>query len=240
MNYYEHHIGDYAAATAHLSWDEDMAYTRLLRAYYHQEKGIPEGQQYRLARASTPAQRRAVDAVIAEFFTLVDGVHQQKRAEAEIDRFKDKQRKAKASANARWSQSERNANASPDAMRTHSEGNALQTPDTRHQTTSVANATGAQAPPDPADSIFALGVPMLTAAGVSERNSRSMLGLMRKTHGDTAVVGALQRCAEEKPLQPVAWLQAALKAPVTKPDRVANSNIAVVQAFADRRASGKP
>lgn len=133
MNYYEHHIGDYAAATAHLSWDEDMAYTRLLRAYYHQEKGIPEGQQYRLARASTPAQRRAVDAVIAEFFMLVDGVHLQKRAEAEIDRFKDKQRKAKASANARWSQSERNANASPDAMRTHSEGNALQTPDTRHQ-----------------------------------------------------------------------------------------------------------
>lgn len=134
MNYYEHHLGDWAASTGHLSWDEDMAYTRLLRAYYHAERAIPEGQQYRLAKASTPAQRRAVDAVLAEFFTLVEGSYHQKRADAEIARYADKQRKAKASANARWAKSEGNANASPNAMRTHSEGNAHHTPDTRHQT----------------------------------------------------------------------------------------------------------
>ena len=139
MNYYEHHIGDYAAATAHLSWDEDMAYTRLLRAYYHHERGIQDGQQYRIARASTPSQRKAVDTVLAEYFSLVDGHHTQKRADKEVARFQDKQRKAKASADARWSQSERNANASPNAspnaMRTHSEGNApsLQTPDTKEK-----------------------------------------------------------------------------------------------------------
>jgi uncharacterized protein YdaU (DUF1376 family) len=134
LNYYEHHLGDYAAATGHLSWDEDMAYTRLLRAYYHHERGIPQGQAYRLARAATAAQRKAVDAVLVEFFVLADGMHGQKRADEEIARFQDKQRKAKASADARWSQSGRNANAlqeaHPDAMRTHSEGNApsLQTP----------------------------------------------------------------------------------------------------------------
>jgi len=137
LNYYEHHLGDWAAATGHLSWDEDMAYTRLLRAYYHHEKAIPEGQQYRLAKASTPIQRKAVDQVLSEFFELRDGAFHQKRADAEIAKYQDKQRKAKASANARWSQTERNANASPNAMRTHSEGNAtsdgnaLQTPDTR-------------------------------------------------------------------------------------------------------------
>jgi uncharacterized protein YdaU (DUF1376 family) len=133
VNYYEHHLGDWAAATGHLSWDEDMAYTRLLRAYYHHERAIPDGQQYRLAKASTPAQRKAVDQVLTEFFELREGQYRQKRADAEIARYQDKQRKAKASAEARWSQSGRNANASPDAMRTHSEGNALQTPDTRHQ-----------------------------------------------------------------------------------------------------------
>lgn len=133
MNYYEHHLGDWAAATGHLTWDEDMAYTRLLRAYYHHEKAIADGQQYRLAKASTPGQRRAVDQVLSEFFELRDGQYHQKRADAEIARYQDKQRKAKASADARWSQSGRNANASPDAMRTHSEGNTLQTPDTRHQ-----------------------------------------------------------------------------------------------------------
>jgi uncharacterized protein YdaU (DUF1376 family) len=96
VNYFEDHIGDYAAATAHLSWDEDMAYTRLIRAYYHTEKPIPKGQAYRLARASTAAHRRAVDAVLTEFFELrEDGFHQ-KRCDEEIVRFHEKQGKARA------------------------------------------------------------------------------------------------------------------------------------------------
>ena len=145
MNYFEDHIGDYAAATAHLSWDEDMAYTRLIRAYYHTERPIPKDQTYRLARATTPAQRKAVDTVIAEFFWLGDDGYHQKRCDEEIARYQDKQSKAKASANKRWAHvqaaSEGNANASANAMRTHmpthSEGNAPrarpQSPDTRHQ-----------------------------------------------------------------------------------------------------------
>lgn len=87
MNYYEHHLGDWAAATGHLTWDEDMAYTRLLRAYYHAERPIPHGQQYRLAKASTPSQRKAVDQVLSEFFELRDGNYHQKRADAEIERY---------------------------------------------------------------------------------------------------------------------------------------------------------
>lgn len=114
---------------------------------------------------------------------------------------------------------------------------------TRHQTpdtsikTSVAKATGADAP-TPADTIFALGLPLLMAAGVPEKNCRSMLGLMRKTHGDSAVIDALGRCAEQRPLQPVAWLQQVLKAPISKPDRVAHSNIAVVRQFSERKSGG--
>lgn len=103
MNYYEHHLGDWAAATGHLTWDEDMAYTRLLRAYYHAERAIPQGQQYRLAKAATPAHRKAVDAVLDEFFELRDGAYHQKRADAEIARYRSKSEKAKASINARWS-----------------------------------------------------------------------------------------------------------------------------------------
>lgn len=102
----------------------------------------------------------------------------------------------------------------------------------------------AEAPPEPADVIFGLGLPLLTAANVSDRNARSMLGLMRKTHGDAAVIRALQRCATEKPLQPVAWLQAALKAPgggaaptPPKGDRIALGNIDTVRKFAERTAT---
>ena len=141
MNYFPFHVGDYAGATAHLSWDEDMAYTRLLRAYYMTELPIPLDKAYRLARATTPAQRRAVDTVLEEFFCKTTDGYTQGRCDAEIAKFQDKQNKAKRSADARWkpsqTNSERNANAyldkDADGMRTHSDGNANQEPITNNQ-----------------------------------------------------------------------------------------------------------
>lgn len=155
MNYYEHHLGDYAAATAHLSWDEDMAYQRLIRAYYHHEKPIPADVKAacRLARATTAVQRQAVETVLQEFFELGPDGWRQKRCDAEIERYQEKQEKARRSANARWSakptQSEGNANASPNAMRTHSEGNAPrhQTPDTNTPLTPRKRGTVHEFPP---------------------------------------------------------------------------------------------
>jgi len=62
MNFFKHHIGDYDSATAHLSWDEDMAYSRLMRVYYRDEKPIPIDRKkvYRLVRSQSKAQREAV------------------------------------------------------------------------------------------------------------------------------------------------------------------------------------
>jgi hypothetical protein len=75
--------------------------------------------------------------------------------------------------------------------------------------------------------VFALGVPLLTAAGVKESNARSMLAAQSKTHGESAVVDALRRCATERPVQPVSWLQAALKAkPVDRDARSREFNAA--------------
>ena len=136
VNYYEHHLGDYAEATGHLSFVEDAAYSRLMRKAYATEKPLPADTKavQRLIGARTKEERQAVEAVLAEFWTLTADGWRNARCDAEIARYQDKQRKAKASAEARWSHTGRNANAPPDAMRTHSEGNALQTPDTRHQT----------------------------------------------------------------------------------------------------------
>lgn len=78
MNYYEHHIRDYDAATAHLSWDQDLAYTRLLRWYYRKEQPIPADvkEACRQIRATSKQQREAVEAVLREFFVLQeDGWH---------------------------------------------------------------------------------------------------------------------------------------------------------------------
>ena len=86
INYYSHHLGDYAAATAHLTWLEDLSYTRLLRLYYSTEKPIPAdvARVYRLVRASAKQEREAVDAVLAEFFTLSDDGYHNKRCDEEI------------------------------------------------------------------------------------------------------------------------------------------------------------
>ena len=166
MNYYEHHIGDYAEATSHLSFIEDAAYSRLIRKYYSSEKPLPVDMKavQRLVGARTEEEREAVSTVLDEFFTLQDDGWHNQRCDEEIARYLDKQGKAKRSANARWNKpkthsddnanamrthSDDNANAmrthsddNANAMRTHSEGNAHQTPDTRHQTPDSLSQSG--------------------------------------------------------------------------------------------------
>lgn len=90
MNYYERHLGDYAKDTAHLSMLEHGAYTLLIDRYYATEAGIPSDQAYRVARARTKDERSAVDAVLAEFFNLRDGVWIKNRCEEEIAKAKVK------------------------------------------------------------------------------------------------------------------------------------------------------
>ena len=72
MNYFNLHIGDYVAATAHLSLLEDAIYGRLLRRYYMQESALPEevAKVARLAGARSPEEVEAVQVVLEEFFTL--------------------------------------------------------------------------------------------------------------------------------------------------------------------------
>ena len=165
MNYYEHHIGDYAEATAHLTFIEDAAYSRMIRKYYAMERPLPADIKavQRLVGARTKDERDAVESVLQEFFTLqADGWHQT-RCDADLQRYIAKQDKARASANARWSKphGERNANALQTHMRTnsernanasetHNERNALQSPVPRHQTPEeTALAVSARDPDDP-------------------------------------------------------------------------------------------
>ena len=151
MNYYEHHIGDYAQATFHLSFVEDAAYSRLLRKYYAEEKPLPADLRavQRLVGARTDEEREAVATILEEFFTLEsDGWHN-KRADAEIAKVAEKREKASRSARERWNAnasdsdanaSNKDANASNSDAKamlatnaTHSERNAHQSPVTRHQ-----------------------------------------------------------------------------------------------------------
>ena len=244
MNYYPFHIGDYVSATRHLSWEEDAAFRRLLDTYYTTEKPIPLDHRSacRLVMAQTDSQREAVRVVLEEFFTRTEDGWVNKRADSEIAAMREKRQKQREKANKRWDvqRAERgNATAQQgDAAASKVRADAMPpTPTPTPTPTPILSepiGSGAGAPPSPADVIFALGVPLLTAAGVTDRNARSMLGVQRKQHGDAAVVDALQRCAVEKPIQPVPWLQATLKAKQAPNKRQAveddNRNIALAWA----------
>ena len=66
MHYYQFSIGDYRAATAHLSNDEDLAYRRLLDMYYDTEQKIPLDTQWVARRLRIATE--VVDVVLKDMF----------------------------------------------------------------------------------------------------------------------------------------------------------------------------
>ena len=91
MNYYPFHIGDYAAHTAHLSFEEDIAYRRILDWYYLNEKALPldAGKVARLIRM--PKSLPAIQVVLDEFFVKSDDGWHNKRADEELSEVQAKQ-----------------------------------------------------------------------------------------------------------------------------------------------------
>jgi uncharacterized protein YdaU (DUF1376 family) len=132
MHYYKRHIGDYAKDTSHLSLLEHGVYAVLMDWQYASEKPLPAGNVaiYRICRAVTAAEKRAVDSILEEFYPEKNGQRWNNRTELEVFEFNTKSDKNADAANKRW-QKERNANAS-DAR---SDGNANDMPRARASTT---------------------------------------------------------------------------------------------------------
>ncbi|MEI6475212.1 MAG: DUF1376 domain-containing protein [Planctomycetota bacterium] len=122
MNFYAHHLGDYARNTRHLSMVEHGAYRLLIDLYYVREAPLPleEPALFRLVCARTDDEKLAVTTILDEFFVRTEDGWRHTRCDEEIAKGLEKQTKARASASARW-----DAN----AMRTHSEriANAMPT-----------------------------------------------------------------------------------------------------------------
>ena len=102
--------GDYLRDTAHLSNDEDLAYRRLLGAYYAKGQPLPASIDRLQNIARVPIE--AVKAVADEFLPIgADGLRHNKKADKEIARrnawLADQARKAKLGGAARWSQDAR-------------------------------------------------------------------------------------------------------------------------------------
>lgn len=74
MHYYTHNPASYLMATAHLDDRRDLFFRRLRDAYVFREGRLPVlvADVARLVRAKTEAARKAVAAVLSEFFTWSD------------------------------------------------------------------------------------------------------------------------------------------------------------------------
>lgn len=88
----------------------------------------------------------------------------------------------------------------------------------RREEYSDTDVSGGKPPLAPSEIIFGYGLPLLTNAGTPEKQARSFLGGLRKSHGDDALIDKLRDCLKAKPLQPLEWLAAALP-PTGPPNR---------------------
>jgi uncharacterized protein YdaU (DUF1376 family) len=106
MHYFNFNIGDYASHTRHLSLLEDLAYRRLIDAYYLSEKpftGCPADIAKDIGMIS---EIEEVYYVLSKFFESTESGWINKRCDEEIAKYHEKQEQAvragKASAKARF------------------------------------------------------------------------------------------------------------------------------------------
>jgi uncharacterized protein YdaU (DUF1376 family) len=139
MNYYERHLGDYARDAGYLSMLEHGAYNLIMDRYYVTEVGIPDEEKYRIARAQTKDEKKAVDSVLKDFFTLNDGVWTKGRIEEEITKAQTKIKAAQVNGKkggrpkGNPQQTQEEPSGLSVGLETETQVKAHQTPDTRHQ-----------------------------------------------------------------------------------------------------------
>lgn len=135
MYYYQFNLRDYLARTRHLSPMEDLAYRRLLDAYYTEEGPLPHDASRCARLIALPDQVDAVDLVLNEFFTLSESGWHNHRCDEEIAKFRAKSERARSASDKRWhsgSDAKGNAKSIPkrnaDAMPTNNQEPETNTP----------------------------------------------------------------------------------------------------------------
>jgi uncharacterized protein YdaU (DUF1376 family) len=138
MHYYQFNIGDYVSHTRHLSPIEDIAYRRLLDAYYLIERPLNSGVTSVARQIGLREYEQEVGMVLQEFFVLGEHGWTSNRADKEIAHYRSKvdqaSRAGKASAESR--SNARSADVPTDVQPTNN-----QEPITNNQLIPVAKAT---------------------------------------------------------------------------------------------------
>lgn len=215
----------YWADTADLDALDHGIYKLLIDLYYLTGKPL-EGTPRQLLRqcrlSYTKATERRAEAILNRFFTSekakrtpngrqMDAVWHHKRCDLELAARATRIEKRRKAAEIRWSG---DASASPEPMQVH---DALHVTNTNTVYTDT-NVSGTPCP-EPAppvrklvEVIFTDGLAYIMAAGVPERQARSLLGKWRAMVGDEGVIGAIYKAQIDSVSDPVAYITKTLNA----------------------------
>jgi len=102
MHYYQFNIGDYVSHTRHLTPIEDVAYRRLLDAYYLSEKPFSGDCKAIARQIGMREYEQQVEEVLKEFFQPCEEGWRNVRADREIETYKGFSEAGKRGAAKRW------------------------------------------------------------------------------------------------------------------------------------------
>lgn len=153
MNFYKRFMGDYGRDTADLSMMEHGAYNVILDTYYATGGPLAPDMPslYRIAKAFSAAERKAVEKVVERFFKIgPDGLRHNKRADEEITGHLEQSEANRAVAVAR--EAKRRGHESLDESTTNraTDGSTIGSTKTAliHSHSQKKNKASAFAPPD--------------------------------------------------------------------------------------------
>ncbi|MCG7348212.1 DUF1376 domain-containing protein [Sphingomonas sp. ACRSK] len=111
----------------------------------------------------------------------------------------------------------------------------------RDSSYSVANATGASAPPDnPVKSLIDTGIALLVATGTPPTRARSLIGKWRKDQGDAPTLAAIVAAREAGITQPVEWITARFRSAGEQDDEARSISRATAERYRRMDMAGPP
>lgn len=102
--------------------------------------------------------------------------------------------------------------------RKRTQTNANERPETETEINTLAKANGAAKAADPEKVMFDQGIAFLGTAGVTENKARPLLGRWKRDFGAPDVISALGAAKREGAIEPISFIEAALKARVRTHD----------------------
>ena len=227
MDWFRHHIGDYARDTSHLSPLQDGVYHRMIRLYYADEKplGLNIDRLCRRIGCSQRHEKAAVALILEEFFEMQEDGYHQARCDAEIAgacvRSEIARTKGKASGLRRAQKLLSYIKAEEQLRLTYSSAMAQQELDEQFNSPAPAPAPlkkdaapTAAASGDLTKTMFDQGIAYLTGTGVkSDQQARALLGKWKKALGsDGSLIELLATAQRQGVVEPVGWMTKAIQA----------------------------